>query len=79
LLQLGRHIPELLLHQVGSLAVGLNLLLGLGKLAMKLAVVLIEQSGPPLQLRNLRRISKACRVTGRIGRSAREPECRCDR
>jgi hypothetical protein len=79
LLQLGRHIPELLLHQVGSLAVGLNLLLGLGKLAMKLAVVLIEQFGPPLQFGNLRRISKACRVTGRIGRSAREPKRRCDR
>jgi hypothetical protein len=79
LLQLGGHIPELLLHQVGSLAVGLNLLLGLGKLAMKLAVVLIEQFGPPLQFGNLRRISKACRVTGRIGRPAREPECRCDR
>jgi hypothetical protein len=79
LLQLGRHIPELLLHQVGSLAVGLNLLLGLGKLAMKLTVVLIEQLGTPLQFGNLRRISKTCRVTGRIGRPAREPECRCDR
>jgi hypothetical protein len=79
LLQLRRHIPELLLHQVGSLAISLNLLLGLGKLAMKLAVVLVEQFGPPLQFGNLRRVSKARRITGRIGSSAREPKCRCDR
>jgi hypothetical protein len=48
LLQLGGHIPKLLLHQVGSLSVGLNLLLGLSKLAVKLAIVLVKQLGSAL-------------------------------
>lgn len=53
-LQLIVDLGKLSLHEVRSLFVQLHLLLRLGKLRSELSIVLVEQLGPPFDLRHLR-------------------------